>query len=96
MGPDQIVAHVLTQVHASQPCDRLSFPEPLSRQRQPAHEATAERAADRDQYPRILEESDHLTGAYDPGAWAYAPRQWPKRTQLRGDDGYGSVVVAEG
>jgi hypothetical protein len=61
------------QVHAPQPCDRLSFPGPLCRQRQPAREATAERAADRDQYPRILEESDHLTGAYDPGAWAYCP-----------------------
>jgi len=58
------------QLHASQPCDRLSFPEPLSRQRQPAHEATAERTADRVRYPRILEGSDHLTGAYDPGAWA--------------------------
>ena len=44
----------------------------------------------------LSEGSDHLTGAYDPGSWAYYPRQWPKRTQLRRDDGYGSVVVAEG
>jgi hypothetical protein len=96
MGPDQVVTHALTPASCFATMQPAVLSEPLSRQRQPAHEATAERAADRDQYPGILEESDHLTGAYDPGSWASCPRQWPKRTQLRGDDGYGSVVLAEG